>query len=96
MFEQFTGNPPRWQKVLNSLPARARPDRKKIPVRARVVWERDGEEWLDGNALRLDPGIAIFVELSGQPRCKFTGVWLDPKDVWWESKVTAYAQADQR
>lgn len=82
----FTGSTPHYQHVLNSLPARDRPARTKLPVRARLEWERDGEEWKDGHALRLDPaGPAIFVELS-DPRCKFTGVWLHPDDVDWEGK----------
>lgn len=80
----FSGSALKWQRVLNSLPARDRPARTKIPVRARLVWEHDGEEWKDGHALRLDPdGPAIFAELSDK-RCKFTGVWLHPDDVRWE------------
>lgn len=82
----FTGSALEWQNVLNSLPARDKPARAKIPVRARLVWEHDGEEWKDGQALRLDPtGPAVFVELQDK-RCKFTGVWLHPDDVWWEGK----------
>lgn len=82
----FSGSAPKWQNVLNSLPARDKPARTKIPVRARLVWERDGEEWKGGHALRLDAaGPAIFVELQDK-RCKFTGVWLHPDDVWWEGK----------
>lgn len=82
----FTGAPPKWQSILNALPARDKPARTKLAVRARLVWEQDGEEWKTGNALRLDPGgPAIFIELSDK-RCKFTGVWLHPDDVWWEGK----------
>lgn len=82
----FSGSALQWQNVRNSLPARDRPARPKLPVRARLVWETDGEEWKDGQALRLDAdGPAIFVELSDK-RCKFTGVWLHPDDVRWEGK----------
>lgn len=82
----FTGGALKCQEVLNSLPARDKPARTKLPVRASLVWEQDGEEWKDGQALRLDAaGPAIFVELQDK-RCKFTGVWLDPNDVWWEGK----------
>lgn len=82
----FTGNPPNYQNILNALPARDRPTRPRIPVRAHLNWETDGEEWHDGEALRLDPGAAIFVELH-DPRCRFTGVWLRPEDVWWGGKT---------
>lgn len=82
----FTGGAPKWQSILNALTARDKPARAKIPVRARLVWEQDGEEWKAGNALRLDSdGPAIFVELQDK-RCKFTGVWLNPNDVWWSGK----------
>lgn len=82
----FSGSALGWQEILNSLQARDRPDQAKLPVLARLVWEQDGEEWKAGNALRLDlSGPAIFVELSDK-RCKFTGVWLHPDDVWWEGK----------
>ncbi|MGO2811550.1 MAG: hypothetical protein ACTIBG_08805 [Brevibacterium aurantiacum] len=82
----FTGSALKWQQVLNSLSARDRPARAKIPVRARLVWEHDGKEWKNGSALRLDPaGLAIFVELQDK-RCKFAGVWLHPDDVWWAGK----------
>ena len=81
----FTGGAPRYQDVLNGHEARRRPDRTKIPVLARVVWRDDGEQWCHGHALRLDPGIAIFVELHDR-RCRFTGVWLSPDDVIWPGK----------
>lgn len=47
-----------YQHVLNGGPARRLPDRRPILVRARLVWEDDGEE------LRLDPGMAIFVQFG--------------------------------
>lgn len=78
--------PPVYQRVLNGGPARRLPDRRPIPVRARIVWENDGEEWVDGDALRLDPGVAIFVQFA-DPRCKFTGIWLSPDDVVWEGEL---------
>jgi hypothetical protein len=51
-------------------------------VRARVVFERDGEVWLDGTATRLGFDGAIFVELKDR-RVQTIGVWLTPGDVWW-------------
>lgn len=81
MYEQFGENPPKRQDILNALPARDRPERKRIPVTARIMWENDGEERVPGHALRLDEkGNAIFVEFI-DPRKKFVGVWLTPDDV---------------
>ncbi|MGO2037019.1 MAG: hypothetical protein ACTH2U_11120 [Brevibacterium sp.] len=86
MYERKFGDPPARQDILNSLPARDRPDRKRVPVRARIVWERDGEEWKGGHAIRLDvEGNAIFVEFLDS-RKKFTGAWLHPDDVVWNGK----------
>lgn len=82
---QFSGSAPAHQAALNALPFRDRPMRPPVPVRARIVWEHDGETWLDGQARRLDPGLAIFVEIRDK-RCQFTGLWLAPDDVWWEGK----------
>lgn len=74
-----------WQTMLNELPARDLPDRPTVPVRARIEWERDGIEWIDGQAKRLDPGAAIYVELRDR-RCNTLGAWLAPNDVWWPGK----------
>lgn len=56
-------------------------------MQARLVWERDGEEWKGRHAIRLDvEGNAIFVDfLDG--RKKFTGAWLHPDDVVWDGKA---------
>lgn len=74
-----------WQAIVNALPARDRPDRPRVAVRARLVWAGDGEEWVDGEAGRLDPGKAIFVHLHDR-RCSTWGAWLHPDDVWWVGK----------
>lgn len=74
-----------WQGILNGLNARDRPDRPPIPVQARIVFAEDGEEWLDGEAARLDPGTAIYVRLLDR-RLSTLGVWLHPDDVLWEGK----------
>ena len=74
-----------WQDVLNALPAREVPDRPIVSVRARIVWADDGEEWVDGEAMRLDPGQAIYVRLHDR-RCSTLGAWLHPDDVWWEGR----------
>lgn len=75
-----------WQKVRNDAGARGSyRDRPPQRVRARVVFERDGEAFLDGAATRLGFDGAIFVELKDR-RCQTIGVWLPPGDVWWPGK----------
>jgi hypothetical protein len=72
-----------WQRALNERwPARPRdlpqqPD--PIEVRARVVWERDGEEWVQGKAVRWDQH-HVLVQIH-DPRCQTLGFWLPPADV---------------
>ena len=55
---------------------RDRPD----PIRgeARIVWERDGEEWVPGTAIRWDRD-HVLVRL-GDRRCSTIGLWLPPQD----------------
>jgi hypothetical protein len=57
------------------------PDRRRIPVVARVVWERAGEETLESVATRWT-GTSVFVTPVGR-RCRngTLGVWLDARDV---------------
>ena len=71
-----------WQKVLNArFPARARElaDRPG-PVRgeARIVWERDGEEWVPATAIRWDRQ-HVLVRIN-DARSSTAGVWLPPTD----------------
>jgi hypothetical protein len=42
------------------------------------VWERDGEEWVPGTAIRWDRD-HVLVRL-GDPRVSTIGVWLPPQD----------------
>jgi hypothetical protein len=72
----------RWQRVLNErFPPHARrlADRSD-PIRgqARVVWERDGEQWVPGVAIRWDRQ-HVLVQLNDL-RCTSIGVWLPPTD----------------
>jgi len=71
-----------WQRVLNErFPPHARrlADRPE-PIRgqARVVWERDGEVWVPGVAIRWDRQ-HVLVRLDDR-RCPAAGVWLPPSD----------------
>lgn len=62
-----------WQKIQNEEPARPSfRDRPYFPVRARIEWERDGEQWVDGTATRLGFDRAIYVEIRDR-RCSTLG-----------------------
>jgi hypothetical protein len=80
-----TPGPPdgRWQRILNvTFPRNARDiptHRDPIPVRVRVVWKRDGEEWIDGEATRWTDRI-VFVEFWDR-RLATIGTWVKPRDV---------------
>ncbi len=75
-----------WQKIRNEAGARGSfRGRPPLQVRARVLFERDGEVWLEGTATRLGFDGAIFVELHDR-RVQTIGVWLRSDDVWWEGK----------
>ncbi len=77
-------NTSRWQRALNeACPANARhigDAPGPVPVRARVVWERDGEEWVDGTAIRWDRS-HVLVQINDRARCPTIGFWLRPQDV---------------
>jgi hypothetical protein len=57
------------------------PDRRRIPVVARVVWRDVGEELVEGYAMRWTGG-SVFVTPRGV-RCRngTLGVWLGAIDV---------------
>ena len=58
-----------WQEVTNALDPRASfQDRPPLPVRARITWEQDGTEGVDGMATRQGFDGAIFVELKEPSR----------------------------
>jgi len=79
----------RWQEVLNqSWPlvdehgkrhARGIPNRDPIAVRVRVVFDGDGETWLDGQAVRWH-NQSVMVEVD-DPRLQTRRVWVDAGDV---------------
>jgi len=73
----------RWQRILNVQPI---PPRRSqvgchVPVVARLVWEHDGEQWIEttADAWTRQPDF-VHVELA-DARYRFRGVWLSPKDV---------------
>ena len=55
------------------------PDRDPIPVRVRLVFERDGEVFVDGRAQRWTP-THVFVAV-GDPRIQIGAVWVAASDV---------------
>jgi hypothetical protein len=71
-----------WQRVLNARfpPHARRLEDRAEPVRgeARAVWERDGEEWVPGVAVRWDRQ-HVLVRLNDR-RLASVGVWLSPGD----------------
>ena len=57
------------------------PDRPRIPVVARVVWQRAGVESIEGYAMRWS-GRAVFVTPARiRYRNEALRVWLDASDV---------------
>lgn len=73
-----------WQRVLNEhpIPARRlqRTDRAEAQVGARLVWERDGAEWLETVAMAWTSDL-VLVRVEDPRRGKVIGVWLSPADV---------------
>ena len=68
--------PPRHQQVGAAAP---------IPVRVRLVWAVDGEEWQEGRAVgwcvRRGYLPVVLVQLHREPRSRFTSVWVAADDV---------------
>jgi hypothetical protein len=63
------------------LHARDVPDqRNPIPVRVRVVWDRDGEEWIDQGMARRWTRTSVYVTFDDE-RLQLSGVWIAPADV---------------
>lgn len=73
---------PKPQAVLNeSWPDQPRglSRREPIDVQVRIVWAVDGEQWIDGRAVRWT-GRHVYVEFDDR-RIRTTGVWVAPADV---------------
>lgn len=73
-----------WQDILN---ARAIPERRRQirgtehEIRARIEWERDGEEWITTRTSMWtrDPDTVLVQMLD--PRWRTRGVWVGAEDV---------------
>lgn len=78
-----TPGPPPVQKILNQeFPANARQLKDQpnpIKVTVRIVWEHDGEEWIEGTAIRWDR-THVLVSF-GDRRNPTIGAWVRPADV---------------
>jgi hypothetical protein len=72
------------QEVLNMhwppKPAELRTGEPAIPVRVRIVWKRDGEEYMEGMATRWDAD-HVYVEVRDK-RLQGNGLWVKPCDVY--------------
>ena len=79
-----------WRRILNERPVPTKADRNDlavfVPVRARVVWERDGEETKAAKVVATSRvrGYAplVLVHWTGaEPRSMTLGAWLVEGDV---------------
>jgi hypothetical protein len=81
------GSEPTWwdnlQPIVNSHPVPPRQIQRTAPspidVRARLVWEKDGEEHLDTQVTAWTSDLVLVAVVD--PRSKLRGVWLAPADV---------------
>lgn len=85
MSHNWTPEPVRIQQVLNqdAPPTRAlqlMPDKGRIPVRGRLVWDTDGEEWVDAYATRWTR-TQVFVQPGDARLAGAIGVWISARDV---------------
>lgn len=81
MGESFEERAARWQRITNELPIPRRDLQHdcSVRVRARIVWERDGEEFRDTVAYAWGPRGAVLVRLLDD-RWQTIGVWLHVSD----------------
>jgi len=90
-----------WRKVLNGhwppKPTEFRNRDHGIAVRVRIVWDCDGEEYLEGVATRWDVD-HVYVEVRHENRLQGNGVWVKPSDVYRRSAepVASTQQRDNR
>lgn len=80
---------PSWQRCLNAAatpPVREQRDIDGVRVRARWVWERDGEEWIEGRVMsvwrrRGFEDVVLVHRAHRDPRGQTLGEWLRASDV---------------
>ena len=83
--DEYVEPPPPWeegrQDILNALDAQMPQHTFKtpVPVVARIMWEHDGEEHIETEALGWTDR-RVYVRLPDS-RWRFTAVWLDAADV---------------
>jgi hypothetical protein len=79
-----------WQRCLNAMPVPPRAEQRDVPhgvlVRARWVWERDGEERLEGRVMsvwerRGYEDVVLVHRLARDARGQTHGEWLRASDV---------------
>lgn len=79
-----------WQRILNAHPVPDIADQhelpRPVPVRARVVWERDGEETKDAlvvctSRVRGQVPLVLVHWVGAEPRSQILGAWLAEDDV---------------
>ncbi|GMA26223.1 hypothetical protein GCM10025864_39820 [Luteimicrobium album] len=71
-----------WQQILNAVdipPFHEQRHMTPVAVRARVVWERDGQETIEGR-VGYWAGRAVLVHWR-DPRLRVQGAWFDVGDV---------------
>jgi hypothetical protein len=82
---EYVEPPPPWeegrQDIRNALEAQmpAHTFKTPVPVVARIVWEHDGEEFIETVAAGWS-GQNVYVRLPDR-RYRLTSVWLDAADV---------------
>ena len=85
-----------WRTVLNmhwpARPASFSTHHPGNPVRVRIIWELDGEEFVEGTATRWDAD-HVYVQLRDTARLQGNGVWVKPTDVY---RASPEPQADVR
>lgn len=79
-----------WQRCLNALEVPPRDEQRDVthgvPVRARWVWEHDGEGWVDGRVIaawerRGYDDVVLVHRLHHDERGQTPGEWLRASDV---------------
>jgi hypothetical protein len=84
MYQRPVKHVPEWSDVLNMhwppRPSEFTHRVPGIPVRVRIVWDGDGEEYVEGTATRWDAD-HVYVEVRDN-RLSGNGVWVKPGDVY--------------